>query len=122
MDTTHVVDRLRAFARAKGWNKWEFARQAGLRDTVLRRFNDDDWNPTVETLRKLEAQLPEGWQLDDPVPPDSPDQPPRPRVVPASDVSPDAAAELGTAATQLTTEGGRAGDEARADLAPRRSA
>jgi hypothetical protein len=27
-------------------------------DTVLRRFDSDDWNPTVETLRRLEAIIP----------------------------------------------------------------
>lgn len=69
MDTVHLVARLRAYAKAQGWNKWEFARQAGLRDTVLRRFEEADWNPTVDTLRKLEALIPEGWQPGDAVAP-----------------------------------------------------
>lgn len=70
MDTVHLIARLRAYAEAQGWNKWEFARRAGLRDTVLRRFDDDDWNPTVDTLRALEGVIPPRWQPGDPVPQD----------------------------------------------------
>lgn len=71
MDTAHLIARLRAYAAARGWNKWEFARQAGLRDTVLRHFDRPEWNPTVETLRRLEALIPEGWQAGDKLPADT---------------------------------------------------
>ena len=51
------IERVRAFARAQGWTKSRLARQAGMIDTTLRDFHRDDWNPTAETIRRLEAVI-----------------------------------------------------------------
>ena len=67
--TDQVIARVRAFMAAQGWSSGQYARAAGLRDSTLRFMASPDWNPTVETLRKLEAPIPEGWQPGDPVAP-----------------------------------------------------
>lgn len=63
-----VIARLRAWAAAKGWTKSRFAAEAGVVDTTLRNFDAPTWNPTVETLEKLEAIVPRDWQPGDPLP------------------------------------------------------
>lgn len=52
------IERIRAYVREKGWSRLRVAREAGMADTVLRKFNDADWNPTRETLQKLSAIVP----------------------------------------------------------------
>jgi len=52
------IERIRSYARAQNWKKSRLAREAGMADTVLRRFHSDHWNPTAETLRRLEAAIP----------------------------------------------------------------
>ena len=56
-----TIDRIRDFAGANNWTKTRMAREAGLPDTTLRHFDNPSWNPTAETLRKLEAVIPEEW-------------------------------------------------------------
>ncbi len=56
------IERVRAFARAQGWTKSRLAREAGMIDTTLRDFHRDDWNPTAETIRRLEAVIPEDFE------------------------------------------------------------
>ena len=41
-----------------GWRKSRLASEAGINDTTLRYFDDPNWNPTTETLRRLEAIIP----------------------------------------------------------------
>lgn len=65
--TDQVIIRVRAFMAARGWSTGQYARAAGLRDSTLRFMASPDWNPTVETLRKLEGPIPDGWQPGDPV-------------------------------------------------------
>ena len=60
-----TLQRIRAFAEASGWKKSRLAREAGLCDTVLRHFNTDRWNPTVQTLRAIEAIIPPDFTLDE---------------------------------------------------------
>lgn len=62
MDSSYALDRLRAYARQKGWKKSRFAKEAGLSDTVLRDFDKPDWNPTIDTVRRLEAIIPVDFQ------------------------------------------------------------
>ena len=63
-----AIARLRAWASGNNWTKTRFAKAAGLRDTTLRGFNENDWNPTREILEKLEAVVPAHWQQGDPIP------------------------------------------------------
>ena len=65
--TDAAIARIRAFAAAQGWSRSRLANEAGIAATVLRHFGRPDWNPTADTLRKLEAPIPEGWQPGDPV-------------------------------------------------------
>ena len=57
-----ALKRVREYARQKGLSKSAFARAAGLNDTTLRGINRDDWNPTAETLRRLESVIPKNWK------------------------------------------------------------
>ncbi len=61
MTVEATIGRLRTFASDRGWTKSRFAREAGLPDTTLRGFHEPHWNPTAETLRKLEAVIPPDW-------------------------------------------------------------
>lgn len=63
-----AIGRIRAWANTNGWSKTRFAAEAGVVDTTLRHFHDPNWNPTRETLEKLEALIPSGWQAGDPPP------------------------------------------------------
>jgi ribosome-binding protein aMBF1 (putative translation factor) len=62
MSVDATIARIKAFARQKRWSKSRLAVEAGMADTVLRRFDQPDWNPTVETLRRLEAMIPAGFR------------------------------------------------------------
>lgn len=53
-----TIARVRAFAQSRGWRKSRLAKEAGLADTVLRNFDRPDWNPTADTLRRLESIIP----------------------------------------------------------------
>ena len=58
MSVDDVIFRIRAFATKQGWKKSLYGEMAGVQDTTLRHFHNDDWNPTAETLRRLEAVIP----------------------------------------------------------------
>jgi hypothetical protein len=66
--TPAVVARVRSWATANGWTKSRYAAEAHMSDTTLRGFGEPDWNPTRETLERLEALIPNGWQAGDPLP------------------------------------------------------
>jgi ribosome-binding protein aMBF1 (putative translation factor) len=59
-----AIARIRAFARHKSWPKSRLAREAGMRDTVLRDFDNPKWNPTAETVRRLEAIIPSDFVIE----------------------------------------------------------
>jgi hypothetical protein len=63
-----AIARVRAWAAANRWSKSRYAKRAGLVDTTLRHFHDDDWNPTKETIEALERAIPTSWQDGDPIP------------------------------------------------------
>jgi hypothetical protein len=52
--------RVRAYARHAP-SRSEYARAAGVPKTTLIRMDETDWNPTAETLDKLEAAIPPDW-------------------------------------------------------------
>lgn len=66
--TASAVARVRAWRVAMDWAPYRFAVEAGVSEAILRGMDRDDWNPTVRTLEKLEAVIPSGWQIGDPVP------------------------------------------------------
>lgn len=57
MNTTTLISRLRSFAAEKGWRPSRFAKEAGLHANTLRAFARASWNPSLDTLRKLEAVI-----------------------------------------------------------------
>jgi ribosome-binding protein aMBF1 (putative translation factor) len=57
LHTSHIIQRIRDYAADQGWSKTRLAMEAGLSDTTLRHFHSELWNPTVNTLRKLEAAI-----------------------------------------------------------------
>ncbi len=59
---TNIIDRVRRLVADGGMSRSGLARAAGLHANTLRDCTDEGWNPTSETLRKLEAFL---WDSDD---------------------------------------------------------
>ncbi len=55
--STHLIDKVRNLVTNGGMSKSGLARAAGLHANTLRDLEAGDWNPTAETLRKLETFL-----------------------------------------------------------------
>jgi 3,4-dihydroxy 2-butanone 4-phosphate synthase/GTP cyclohydrolase II len=55
--TNATIDRIRTEIAARGLSRAALARAAGLHANTLRGMDEPDWNPTAETLRKLDAYL-----------------------------------------------------------------
>jgi 3,4-dihydroxy 2-butanone 4-phosphate synthase/GTP cyclohydrolase II len=55
-----LIRRVRDHLAESGLSRAALARAAGLHPNSLRAIEDPRWNPTAETLRKLEASLPGG--------------------------------------------------------------
>lgn len=53
-----ILCRIRDFAAAQGWRKARLAKEAGVPRSTLKNFDLGTWNPTADTLRKLEAVIP----------------------------------------------------------------
>ncbi|MFM2302022.1 MAG: 3,4-dihydroxy-2-butanone-4-phosphate synthase [Pseudomonadota bacterium] len=60
--STNIIDRVRRLVTDGGMSRAGLARAAGLHANTLRDCTEDGWNPTTDTLRKLEAFL---WDSDD---------------------------------------------------------
>jgi len=60
--STNLIDRVRRLVNEGGMSRAGLARAAGLHANTLRDCTEDGWNPTAETLRKLEAFL---WDADE---------------------------------------------------------
>ena len=52
--TTTLIDRVRRLVNDGGMSRAGLARAAGLHSNTLRECTDDGWNPTADTMRKLE--------------------------------------------------------------------
>jgi ribosome-binding protein aMBF1 (putative translation factor) len=52
------IDRVRAFRKAMGWSIHRFATEASVADSTIRPMDANDWSPTADTLKKLEAVIP----------------------------------------------------------------
>ncbi len=55
--STSTIDRIRSEVAERGISRSGLARAAGLHANTLRDLDAPDWNPTAETLRKLESYL-----------------------------------------------------------------
>ncbi|MET0137188.1 MAG: 3,4-dihydroxy-2-butanone-4-phosphate synthase [Sphingobium sp.] len=55
--STLLIDNLRGLVTDGGMSRSGLARAAGLHANSLRRLGENDWNPTADTLSKLEAYL-----------------------------------------------------------------
>jgi len=55
--STILIDRIRDHVTGKGMSRSGLARAAGLHANSLRSLDDAQWNPTADTLRKLESYL-----------------------------------------------------------------
>ncbi|MEA3030982.1 MAG: 3,4-dihydroxy 2-butanone 4-phosphate synthase / cyclohydrolase [Sphingomonadales bacterium] len=58
--STILIDRLRDMVAAGEMSRAGLARAAGLHPNSLRKLGDSDWNPTADTLGKLEKFLASG--------------------------------------------------------------
>jgi len=58
MSIAQTIARVRSFAAHMGWKKSRYAKEANIQKTTLRYFDRPDWNPTRETLEKLESVIP----------------------------------------------------------------
>lgn len=50
-----LIKRIRDFAALPGWSKTKISREIGLSPNALRNLDADDFNPTADTLQKLET-------------------------------------------------------------------
>jgi 3,4-dihydroxy 2-butanone 4-phosphate synthase / GTP cyclohydrolase II len=55
--SSNLIDRVRRLVNEGGMSRAGLARAAGLHANTLRDCTEDGWNPTAETLRKLESFL-----------------------------------------------------------------
>jgi 3,4-dihydroxy 2-butanone 4-phosphate synthase / GTP cyclohydrolase II len=55
--STQLIEKLRHLVTVGGLSRSGLARAAGLHANTLRDLDQPDWNPTAETLRKLESYL-----------------------------------------------------------------
>lgn len=53
-----TINRIREYQKASGLTKFRLSCLAGIAEGSLRRLDDDDWNPTADTLRAIEAIIP----------------------------------------------------------------
>jgi len=55
--STETIDRIRTAVAERGISRSGLARAAGLHPNSLRSLDEADWNPTADTLKKLERYL-----------------------------------------------------------------
>ena len=62
MSIEHTILRIRRYATEQQWSRTRLAREAGLPHNTLKAFDLQTWNPTADTLRKLESIIPADFQ------------------------------------------------------------
>ncbi|GAB5388470.1 MAG: hypothetical protein Alpg2KO_14380 [Alphaproteobacteria bacterium] len=65
IDTT--LTRIRSYFQHKGWSAHRVGVECGVSYIAVRSLFDPEFSPTLTTLRKLEAVIPDHWTLGDPV-------------------------------------------------------
>jgi len=58
MTVDRSIERIRAFAAQHKMRPARLAKAAGLHQNTLRGFNRPGWNPTLETVRRIESIIP----------------------------------------------------------------
>lgn len=59
-----AIARVRSFRKSRGWAPSRFALEAGLSVNALRGIDSLDWGPLADTLRRLEAIIPNDFSSD----------------------------------------------------------
>ena len=54
-----AIQRIRAYRDHRGWTNNRLATEAKVPESCVRDLDDAGWSPTLRTLRKLEAVVPE---------------------------------------------------------------
>lgn len=66
--TAQAVARIQAWLAANEKRpRAQIAKAAGVDEKTIRLAAGEGWNPTSETLQKLEAVIPAGWHPGDPI-------------------------------------------------------
>src|SRR6188472_132334 len=58
--STNLIDRLTSLVQSGGASRAALARAAGLHPNSLRKLGAPDWNPTADTLKRLEKLIQRG--------------------------------------------------------------
>ncbi len=58
------IQRIRLFAQTHRLKRATLARTANIPEATIRKFGTEDWNPTAETLRRLEKIIPSDFAPD----------------------------------------------------------
>lgn len=82
LSVDRLIARIRAYLdnlakRGEKAPRVKLAKLAGINESVIRRIGDADWNPTIETLRKLELAI---EQTSESEPSTTIEQPPSDRI------------------------------------------
>ena len=56
-----VIGRVQAYVRTQPRRKRALAAQVGVAPNTLGRVEAPDWRPSLDTLARLEAVIPHGW-------------------------------------------------------------
>lgn len=59
--TDFAINRVRSYLNDTGIPKSRLALEADVPEGCVRNVHDKEWNPTIETLRKLEGVIPENF-------------------------------------------------------------
>ena len=61
-----AIKRIKVYAFAvAGLNKRQLSLNAGLKPGTIRHIHDENWNPTLTTLKALESIIPPDWTFEE---------------------------------------------------------
>ncbi len=64
MNIDDNLKRIRAWRLKVGGSLLAFAETVKVNEATLRKLSDEDWNPTVSTIRKCEAVIPQDFMAE----------------------------------------------------------
>lgn len=59
--TDYAIARVKAYLKETGTARYRLAVMAGVPEGCVRNVEATDWNPTTDTLRKLEEAIPKDF-------------------------------------------------------------